>query len=111
MNKQIFFRVLFFMLGIISIVVLFFVYLLGYIFGPLAFNLPTAKPRYLIDMFLYKEYFVIGLIHLSLLISTIISFVTAFKPSKKFMHISIFSYISVVVLFVIQIFWSRLLHF
>ncbi len=42
-------------LGIASLTVMYFIYIIGYLFGPLSFNPSEAKSRYIIDAFLYKE--------------------------------------------------------
>ncbi len=106
MNKDILIRILFVVFGVLSIIALFTTYLIGYIFGPLAFNPVNAKPHYIIDMFLYKEYFIIGLIHLAFLTTAILSFLAATNLNYK--KKAIICYIFALFLLLLQILWSNL---
>ena len=103
MTKQIGIRLLFFISGIASFAVLYFAFIIGYQFGPLAFNPPEVKPHYIIDMFLYKDYFVIGLIHLSSLVAGILSLIVVFKPERQWIRRAIFSYLFIVLFIVFQV--------
>ena len=109
MNKLIWIRILFIVLGLASLAVLYFAFVIGYVFGPLAFNPLEAKPHYIIDMFLYKDYFVIGLIHLSSLVAGILSLIVVFKPERQWIHKALFSYLLVVLFLVSQVLWSNFL--
>ena len=106
MNKLLGIRIMFFGLGIACLIVLYFTFLLGYVFGPLAFNPPEVKPHFIVDMFFYKEYFVIGLIHLSSLIAAIMSFVVAIKPDKPLVHHTLLCYLVVLIALLLQVAWS-----
>lgn len=110
MNKIILIRTMFLGLGVLFLVVLYFVFVMFYIFGPLAFNPPEAKPHFIIDMFFYKEYFVIGLIHLALLVAVAMSFIVVFRTQKQIINKTLLSYLLVLVFFLAQILWSSFLR-
>lgn len=97
-------------LGTLFIAVLYIVFIMFYIFGPLAFNPPVAKPHFIIDMFFYKEYFFIGLMHLALLIAAAMSFIVVFRPQKQIINKTLISYLLVLISFLAQILWSCFLR-
>ena len=110
MNRLPWIRIVFLGLGIAFLIVLYFAFIIGYVFGPLALNPPEAQPRFILDMFFYKEYFVIGLIHLSSLIAAMMSFVVAMKPDKRLVQNALLCYIVVCMALLLQLAWSSILR-
>ena len=101
-------KVVFAVVGILLAVAWGVVFLIGYVFGPLAFNPPEAKPRCIIDMFLYKDYIGFGLLLVSLLASVVTSFVAAARPSRA--RLTYVSYAITAVALVFQRLWNTVLR-
>ena len=83
---------------------------LGYLFGPLAFDPARRQPPCALDMFLYRDYFIVICLILASAATAILSFAAVVRPTRKLFSWIASGYIVVFVLFLLQNIWGAALR-